>query len=184
MKFSDEQKLAIETVGSNILVSAGAGSGKTAVLTERIFHLFSLGTPFKNFLVLTFTEAAAMEMKQRTRNRVLNSEYKDHFFEVDEAHIQTFDAFCLYLVKRYSYLLNINSDLSIVDASIIEIKKRKTIDEILNQKYLDRVPKVVDFLKAFAKKDDSYLVKLIIDLSKLCEIQIDKEEFLDSFIDN
>ncbi len=183
MNFSDEQKQAINTVGSNILVSAGAGSGKTAVLTERIYHLFSLGIPFKNFLVLTFTEAAAMEMKQRTRKRVLESEFKDHFFEVDEAHIQTFDAFCLYLVKRYSYALNINSDISIVDSSIIEIKKRKTIEEILNEKYLQKDEGVISFLKAFAKKDDNYLIKLIVDLSRLCDIQIDKDEFLNSFID-
>ena len=183
MRFSDEQLAAINTVGSNILVSAGAGSGKTAVLTERIYHLYSLGTPFKRFLVLTFTEAAAMEMKQRTRKRILDSEFKDNFFEVDEAHIQTFDAFCLYLVKRYSYILNIDSNVSIVDKSIIEIEKRKIIDEIFKEKYLNQDPAFIKLIKTFCVKDDDVIIETAIKLSKQSELQIDSKEYLNTFVD-
>ena len=71
MKWSDEQLKAIEHGGHNILISAGAGSGKTAVLSERIYQLVKKGNNITRFLVLTFTNAAAMEMKSRVRDKIL-----------------------------------------------------------------------------------------------------------------
>lgn len=67
-KWSKNQLEAIRTIGSNVLVSAGAGSGKTAVLTERIFQIIKSGHSLSRFLVLTFTNAAAGEMKTRLRD--------------------------------------------------------------------------------------------------------------------
>ena len=66
-KWTNEQELAITESGKNILVSAGAGSGKTAVLTERVIRKLKNGTSIKNLLILTFTNNAAHEMKTRIK---------------------------------------------------------------------------------------------------------------------
>ena len=74
MAWTKEQEAAITTRGKNILVSAGAGSGKTAVLTERITSLIKEGHSIKSLLVLTFTNAAAAEMKERVRDKLEKSD--------------------------------------------------------------------------------------------------------------
>ena len=68
--WTEEQLLAIEDSGHNILVSAGAGSGKTAVLTERVLRKLKKGVNIDEFLILTFTKAAAKEMKERIKDGI------------------------------------------------------------------------------------------------------------------
>ena len=68
--WTDEQKEAIYKSGTNIIVSAGAGSGKTAVLTERVIEKLKNGTHINELLILTFTKAAAAEMKERIRKEI------------------------------------------------------------------------------------------------------------------
>ena len=100
MAWTEEQKRAIDLEGKNILVSAGAGSGKTAVLTERVKRKLLSGVHIKELLILTFTNAAAAEMKERIRKNVLKTpEIKDEADSIDSAFIMTFDAFSLYVVK-------------------------------------------------------------------------------------
>ena len=69
-RWTDEQWQAIEKSGTNILVSAGAGSGKTAVLSERVIHKIENGIHVNELLILTFTKAAASEMKDRIRKKI------------------------------------------------------------------------------------------------------------------
>ena len=70
MDFTNEQKQAIYTRGTNLIVSAGAGSGKTAVLSERILQMLCDGYDISRLLVLTFTNAAALEKKTRIKKKV------------------------------------------------------------------------------------------------------------------
>ena len=69
-RWTEEQEKAIYAGGTNLLISAGAGSGKTAVLTERILEKLKQGLSLKNLIVLTFTNAAAFEMKERVRKKI------------------------------------------------------------------------------------------------------------------
>ena len=69
-KFTEEQQRAIDLEGENILVSAGAGSGKTAVLSERVLRKVMEGVPVNQLLILTFTKKAASEMKERIRKKL------------------------------------------------------------------------------------------------------------------
>ena len=106
--WTEEQKQAIYEKGQNIIVSAGAGSGKTAVLSERVLAHLKNGINIDNLLILTFTKAAAAEMKERIRKKINEEKtlYKQ-LDKVDSADITTFDAYALKIVKKYHYLLNI-----------------------------------------------------------------------------
>ena len=80
-KWTNEQQLAIDKEGTNIIVSAGAGSGKTAVLSERVIENLKSGMSIKEILLLTFTKAASLEMKTRIRNKIkknIKSKAKSH----------------------------------------------------------------------------------------------------------
>ena len=107
--WTSEQKEAIEKSGSNIIVSAGAGSGKTAVLSERVIYKIENGIHVNELLILTFTKAAAAEMKDRIRKKISKrEEFKSELDLINSAYITTFDSFALSIVKRYHYLLNMS----------------------------------------------------------------------------
>ena len=73
-KFTEDQQKAIDIESTNILISAGAGSGKTAVLTERVLRKIKEGTHINELLILTFTNKAALEMKERIRKKLKENE--------------------------------------------------------------------------------------------------------------
>ena len=112
--WSDEQWQAIFARGADVLVNAGAGSGKTAVLTERIVQILKAGVGIERLIVLTFTRAAAAEMKERIRARLREEaengtvELREALEGLDQAAIQTFDSYALRLVRRYHYLLGVS----------------------------------------------------------------------------
>ena len=110
-KFTEEQQQAIDREGENILVSAGAGSGKTAVLTERVLRKIKEGISIKQLLILTFTNKAAMEMKERIRKKLAKEHLQDQLDQIDSSYITTFDAFSLAIVKKYSDVLGVSKQV-------------------------------------------------------------------------
>ena len=109
MKWTAEQEEAIYKDGSNIIVSAGAGSGKTAVLSERVIRKLKEGVDIRNILMLTFTNEAAGEMANRIRKKIKKENLKEQLEYLDSAYITTFDAFALSLVKKYhQYIFHYN----------------------------------------------------------------------------
>ena len=109
--WTNDQKKAIYETG-NIIVSAGAGSGKTAVLTERVLTHLKKGVGIDHLLILTFTNMAAAEMKERIRKKIKSEEnLKEDLEKIDSAQITTFDAYSLSLVKKYSTFLNIEKNI-------------------------------------------------------------------------
>ncbi|MBR3791282.1 MAG: UvrD-helicase domain-containing protein, partial [Clostridia bacterium] len=161
--WTDEQRDAIyskwcddeKSISSNILVNAAAGSGKTAVLVERIINKLcsDKNSPdfcdIKNILVVTFTNAAAKEMKQRITdalnekflqaiddNDVVFAEHlKNQIKSINLADITTIDAFCLKIVKNYFHLLNIDPDFKIADSAECEMIKDEIIEELFEEEY-------------------------------------------------
>ena len=131
--WTKEQKLAINLDNCNILVSAGAGSGKTAVLTERVINKVRNGVKINQLLILTFTKAAALEMKERIRAALVKEGFNDELMLLDSCYITTFDSFALAVVKRYHYLLGLERNIEITPSCIIDIKKRKIIDDIFEK---------------------------------------------------
>ena len=139
-----EQLDAINKEGNNIIVSAGAGSGKTAVLSERVLRKLKSGVGIDNLLILTFTKAAASEMKERIRKKIKEAGLFSELDKIDSAYITTFDSYALSVVKKYNYLINVSKDISIINQSIIDIKKNEIIDEVFDNLYQEKDEK---FLK-------------------------------------
>jgi len=181
MAWTNEQLEAINKDGTNIIVSAGAGSGKTAVLTERVIRKLKQGVDVDRLLVLTFTNEAANEMKSRIRDAIIKNELNDQLGLLDSSYITTFDSYALSIVKKYHYLLNVSSNVSIVDSNIILIYKYKIIDEIFEKMYGDSL--FNKFIDDFCLKDDKSIKQYIISLSDKLDLLIDKNEYLDHYLD-
>ena len=179
--WTEEQTAAITLDGSNIIVSAGAGSGKTAVLSERVLRKVKDGINIDKLLVLTFTNAAAAEMKDRIRKKLKENDFNEQLTKLDSAYITTFDAYSLSLVKKYHYLLNINKNISICEKSIMDIKKQEIIDNVFQEFYTkDQFKELIDDL---CVKDDLDIRKEILVINNKLDMIYDKEKYLDEYID-
>lgn len=179
-KWTIEQLAAINESGQNIIVSAGAGSGKTAVLTERVITKLKKGISLDNLLILTFTNAAAIEMKNRIKNKILENEaLKDELNKVDSADITTFDAYALSLVKKYSHLLNISPNIKIADSSIIQLEKKHILEDIFNEYYENE--KFLKLVNDFTLKDDRVIFENILNLNTSLDNLYDKKGYLKSY---
>ena len=135
-KWTIEQQETIDKENTNIIVSAGAGSGKTAVLSERVLRKLKSGVNIDELLIMTFTKAAAREMRERIRKKIKKEDnLKRQLDLIDVSYITTFDSFALSIVKKYHYLLNVSRDINVIDANIIMIKKEEILDSIFADLY-------------------------------------------------
>lgn len=184
-KWTNEQFKAITKSGSNIIVSAGAGSGKTEVLSERVIHKLKSGIKINELLILTFTNAAASEMKDRIRRKINNHpELAENLLYLDSAYITTFDSFTLSLVKKYNYLLDVSPDISIIDPGIVSILKEDIIDEVFNEMYESDDPLFGKLISDLEVKNDKQIKSAILEIIQSIEMKSDKEEFLDNYLAN
>ena len=182
-KWTVEQSSAINETGKNIIVSAGAGSGKTAVLSERVLTHLKNKISITDLLILTFTNAAASEMKDRIRKKVKNiPELREELDKIDIAFITTFDAFSLSLVKRYKEYLNISSNIKIIDNSIIALKKKEFLNEIFDELYLNNNTLFLKLLSDLTLKDDKDIFNGILNLNNKLDNIYNKEEILNNYI--
>jgi len=183
MAWSKAQQRAIDSREGQYLVSAGAGSGKTAVLTERIHRLVQEGACGLNeMLVLTFTNKAAHEMKERVRQAFKDDPEKAA--QVESAAITTFDAFALSLVKKYHFALHLDSDIQVMDEGLLSIEKRKILDEILNERYQENDPLFNDFVRHYAIKDDDKIVLMTLKILDYAELSGDKKLFFQTALED
>ena len=182
--WTKEQSLAINEEGSNIIVSAGAGSGKTAVLSERVIRKLKGGVHINELLLLTFTKAAAAEMKQRIRKKISKEEnLLSELDMIDASYITTFDSFALSIVKKYHYLLNISPNVNIIDEAVITIKKEEIMNEIFENKYLIEDKLFLHLIDDFCVKDDKNIQKEILAISNKLDMLPNKKEYLSNYIE-
>ncbi|GAA3008697.1 helicase-exonuclease AddAB subunit AddA [Tetragenococcus solitarius] len=117
--FTDKQWQAVFDRGDNLLVSASAGSGKTTVLVRRVIEKLKNGSNIDELLIVTFTEAAAREMKERIQsalqdaiNKESQQQQRNHFVKqltlLPRAHISTLHAFCLSVIRRFYFLIDLD----------------------------------------------------------------------------
>lgn len=147
-RWTGEQELAITLTGNNMLVSAAAGAGKTSVLVERIIRkVLSPRDPLdlERLLAMTFTEKAASEMKERIRSsleQALRDSPGDPRIErqlalLDRAQISTIHAFCLRILKRYYFRVNLDPSFRVLDANEAELLRVETLEELFEDLYDD-----------------------------------------------
>ncbi len=187
-KWTSEQQYAIDVSGSNVIVSAGAGSGKTAVLTERVITKLKNGISLENLIILTFTNAAASEMKERIKQKIIDAinegyELNRELDYIDQAIICTFDSYALYLVKKYSHILDIDKNISIGDKIVLDIELNRIIDQVFLDKYNLNDKNFIHLIEQYTVKDDSKLKRVISNFYKSLNNMYNKEEYLDNYIE-
>ena len=160
MNWSKEQARAIELRNKNILVAAAAGSGKTAVLVERIKRLIlEEGCDIDRMLIVTFTNAAASEMKEKIENAI-QKEIEENPQNADMlrkqldllplANISTFHAFALDVIRRYFYIIDIDPSFKICDNIQQELLKEQALDELLQRYFEEASPEFFAFLDKYS----------------------------------
>ena len=182
--WTDDQWDAICLNGQNMIISAGAGSGKTAVLTERILQKLIDGVLINQMIILTFTKAAAGEMRERIRKKIKNSidkypKLKNQLHLVDQADITTFDSFSLNLVKKYHYILGIPKNIGIIDNVQLDIEKKKILDVIINEMYFD--DEFLKVLDIYTAKDDVPIKNAILTIFNKLDSVCKKQEYLKNY---
>lgn len=183
-KWTKEQETAIYKDGTNIIVSAGAGSGKTAVLTERVLEKVKNGISLSNLLILTFTKMAAKEMRERIGIKLKESGLTKELSILDTADITTFDAYALSLVKKYHYYLNLSKNINIIDSSVIELYKKETLTNIFEELYQNSDEKFLSLIKEYCIKDDREIFDYILTLNNKLDLKTNKKEYLNNYISN
>lgn len=180
MDWTREQRKVIDTRDCNILVSAAAGSGKTAVLVERIIQMiFDKENPIDidRLLVVTFTKAAAAQMKDKIAQAIEkkideNPSDKNYVRQLNllrNANILTIDSFCYKVVKEYFHVVSIDPKVRVAEESELEIIKHDVIEAVMEEYYRDNKD-FVEFSDAFsADKSDVIIEEYIIKLYELSE---------------
>ena len=183
-KWTEEQSLAIEKENTNIIVSASAGSGKTAVLSERVIRKLKNNVKIDELLILTFTKAAAKEMKERIKDKIIEEKLIDNLKLLNKSYITTFDSFALSIVKKYHYILNLSPNISIEEGGILNIKTKKLLDEVMDELYSENNSKFIKFITDFCLKDDTELKKQLLNLYSKLDLKNDKNEYLSNYVNN
>ena len=168
-QWTENQKLAIDARGGSLLVSAAAGSGKTAVLVERVTQMVSDSenpVPIERLLIVTYTRAAAAELKERisvTLNDLLASEpdnkwYRRQLLFLPRANISTVDSFCGEVVKEYFQKLNVPRDYRLADNNELEIYIDEAMKRTLEHFYAQASPVFSQLVETFSDaRDDKKL---------------------------
>ena len=172
-RWTDRQRDAITDRGHNLLVAAAAGSGKTAVLVERIIQLVRQDRiDIDRLLIVTFTQAAAGEMRSRISSRLLaamQEEGADQDFLrqqislLNRAAISTLHSFCLDVVRRYFHIINISPSFRVGDATEIALLKLEVLEELFETEYELGEAEFLNLVEMYAGgRDDTPLRELVL----------------------
>ncbi len=189
--WTDSQKQAINARGTNLLISAAAGSGKTAVMVERIFSLIASGeSSVDRMLIVTFTNAAAASMRQKLAAKlddVLSQQPQNEIFIrqrqlIDRANISTIHAFCTQLLRRYYFTTKLPPDFRLLDETQYALMVSAATEQILEEaskRYEDgQWPEYGAALEQFTSgKTDSGLVTVLLSLHAFMESLPDKAAY-------
>ena len=173
-KWTPEQENAINSTGGSILVSAAAGSGKTSVLVERVIkQITNLDNPIDidKFLIVTFTKAAAQEMRSRISARLSemisknpqNSHLHNQQIMLKCASLGTIHSFCASIIRENFYKLGISPKFRIAEESEISIIKNQAMEKTLNDFYEFQNPDFIYTANLFGNEKNDNSLSLIIE---------------------
>lgn len=175
MDWTNEQREAIETRHKSMLVSAAAGSGKTAVLVERIKQLIRQDqVGLDEMLVVTFTNAAASEMREK-----IVSAIPEQLHQIHKSHISTFHAFALDVIKRYFHLIQIEPQFKICDDTQRILLQNEAMEQLFEEKFREKDQAFLNFLTAYASsKNEETPKEMILDLHTFIQSMPDPFDWL------
>ncbi|MBQ3295623.1 MAG: UvrD-helicase domain-containing protein [Erysipelotrichaceae bacterium] len=192
-KWTDQQRKAFSRFGHNIVVSAGAGSGKTAVLSERVYRLTGEHKiDIDRLLVLTFTNKAAAEMKKRIRDKITLDEGR--LFEseeekfrqinkIDSSYVMTFDAYAQSLVKKYHYLLDADRNIGIIDNNVLKTETENILNELMLEKYRNEDLSFIRLIEDFCIKNDNPIREAVLNINRELDKIYEREEYVKTYVD-
>lgn len=193
--WTSSQSDAINSTGGSVLVSAAAGSGKTAVLVERVTKLITREEnpiDVDRLLIVTFTRAAAAEMKQRLSLQISkmleNDPYNPQLLRQKQlmynASISTIDSFCSSLVREYSPVLGVSSDFRLADEGELKILRAEAIEEVLNDCYEENSETFLNLADVFSSRNgDENLYNAILKIADFLSTQPFSEKWLDDMLE-
>lgn len=192
--WNDEQLAAIGHKGKGIVVSAAAGSGKTAVLVERIIQRIcdeENPVSFDRFLIVTFTRAAAKEMSQRLRKKLDERIAEDptNAFLLRQkrmlplANVSSIDSFLLTLVRENAHRLGISPDLRIIDTAQKDLMINESFNETLDIFYDENRPEFRLLVDAVGKKGENDLFAIVSSLNDFADSHVSPDEWLDNIVE-
>ena len=176
VKWTSEQQKVIDLRDRNILVSAAAGSGKTAVLVERIIRRLTEDDPptdVDSLLIVTFTEAAAAEMKERIGAAIekkLSERPGDIRLErqatlIHSAQITTIHSFCLSVIRDHFHVIGIDPGFRIAEEGELKLLKQDVLEELLEECYAQADEEFLDFTERFGSgKSDKKIEEIILNM--------------------
>jgi len=176
VKWTEDQQKAIDTRYCDVLVSAAAGSGKTAVLVERIIQIITNKdnpVDIDKLLIVTFTNAAAAEMRERIGEAIskkleenpLNSNLQKQLTLLNKASISTLHSFCLNLIRNNFHVINIDPNFRVGDTTEITLLKQEALDELFEEKYNSENENFHNLIESYCdNKSDNVLYSLVLRL--------------------
>lgn len=190
VQWTKEQQEVIRLRDRNILVSAAAGSGKTAVLVERILSKITDNThpaDIDRLLIMTFTRAAAGEMKERISaviEKALGEDPENEHLQrqttlLHTAQITTIDGFCAYIIRNYFHLIGLDPGYRTADEGELKLLRGDVVKALLEEHYAQKDEKFQKFVECFATgKSDENLGDLIQKLYEMAMSNPFPEEWL------
>ena len=196
MKWTEEQQKVITLRDRNILVSAAAGSGKTAVLVQRI--LSKIMDPEKpvdidRLLIMTFTRAAAGEMRERIEKALDqalaadpdNAHLQRQMMLIHTAQITTIDGFCSYVIRNYFHLIGLDPGYRTADEGELKLLQEDVLKELFEDYYAEGDEKFTAFVECYAAgKSDEGLKEHVLDLYNASMSNPWPDEWLDGCVAN
>jgi ATP-dependent helicase/nuclease subunit A len=194
-KWTTAQQEVIDTRNASLLVSAAAGSGKTAVLVQRIIDLVkgvgSEPVDIDRILVVTFTRAAAKEMKERVY-KSLKEYCREHPNDarmqrqktlVHSAHICTIDSFCQDVVRSHFHEIDVDPQARIADTGELTLLSEEVMQELLEEEYEKKDPDFLALIDAFSRKErDDQVMEIITQVERAAMASPWPEQYLDQLL--
>ena len=194
VSWTTEQQQVIDLRNRNILVSAASGSGKTAVLVERIVKIITdknHPVDIDHLLIVTFTNAAAAEMRERIGNAIEKAldeqPGNEHLLRqltlIHNAQITTIDSFCLYVVRNHFHEIDLEPNFRIGDEGELKLLREDVLGRVLEQNYEEPSEAFSDFVEGYASgRTDAALNEMILQLYEFSRSYPWPEKWLDSFV--
>ena len=195
VKWTSEQQKVIDLRNRNILVSAAAGSGKTAVLVERIIRRLTEDDPptdVDRLLIVTFTEAAAAEMKERIGAAIekkLTERPGDTRLErqatlIHSAQITTIHSFCLSVIRDHFHVIGIDPGFRIAEEGELKLLKQDVLEELLEECYAEAKEEFLDFTERFGSgKSDKKIEEIILKMYEYSRSYPQPDRWLDQCVE-